>query len=213
MVIVQVQHLCCTCVCQGETPCQLCAISFSSFPATCNVMSCVFQTFIFTQIFEFLLQVHIMITTQPRVHVLACSSCSCSTKKCARNSEYRKSAKAMTSEMQQHSPLEKECLNKFYQEERIAAAEDAASAEADQLQEIALLTKESVNTKRKLGHVTEDLEVSCRDNDKLRKRDLGLFYPKMDYMGLQMPGEPDDISIGQHLSEKSEVILLCKYFH
>ena len=102
---------------------------------------------------------------------------------------------------------------KEVEEGRIAAEEDAASAEADQLQDIASLKNELLFTKRKLGHLTEDLEVSCRDNDKLRKRDLGLFYPKMDYMGLQMPGEPDDISIGQHLSANSEVILLCKYFH
>ena len=66
MVIVLLQHLCCTCVRQGQTPCTGCAISFSSFPATCNVMSCVVQTFIFTQIFDFLLQVQILITTQPR---------------------------------------------------------------------------------------------------------------------------------------------------
>ena len=115
--------------------------------------------------------------------------------------------------MQELSPLEKKCQNKSCQDERIAAEDDAASAEEDHLQEIALLKKELLFTKRKLGHLTEDLEVACRDNDKLRKLDLGLFYPKVDYMGLQMPGQPDDISIGQHLSENSEVILLCKYFH
>ena len=144
---------------------------------------------------------------------MSCSSCSCSTKKIARNSEYRKSAKAVTSEMQQYSHLEKECRNKCCQEERVAAAEDAATAEADQLQEIAALKKELVDTKRKLVHLTENFEVSCRDNDKLRQRDLGLFYPKMDYMDVRMPGEPGDISIGQHLSKNPEVILLCKYLH
>ena len=115
--------------------------------------------------------------------------------------------------MQQYSHLEKECRNKFCQEERVAAAEDAATAEADQLQEIASLKKELVDTKRKFEHLTESFEVSCRDNDKLRQLDLGLFYPKMDYMDVQMPGEPGDISIGQHLSENPEVILLCKYLH
>ena len=145
--------------------------------------------------------------------VLACSSCSCSTKKCARNSEYRKSAKAVTSKMQQHSPFENECRNKCCEEERLAATEDAATAEEDHLHEIEALKKDLVDTKRKLEHLTEDFESSCRDNDKLRQLDLGLFYPKMDYMGLLMPGEPGDISIGQHLSKNPEVILLCKYLH
>ena len=64
IVLLHVLYLCLS----RETPWQACAISFCSFPATCNVLSCVFQTFIFTQIFEFMFQVHIMITTQPRVH-------------------------------------------------------------------------------------------------------------------------------------------------
>ena len=79
--------------------------------------------------------------------------------------------------MQEDSPLEKECQNKFCQDERIAAEDDAASAEEDHLQEIALLKKELLFTKRKLGHLTEDLAVACSDNDKLQKLDLGLFYP------------------------------------
>ena len=143
---------------------------------------------------------------------MSCSSCSCATEKCARNSEHRESAKSVTSEMQEDSPLVTECQNKFCQDERIAAEEDAASAEEEHSQEIELLKNELLLTKRKLGQVTEALEVAHSDNDKLRKIDLGLFFPKMDYMGLQMPGQPDDISIGQHLSENSEVILLCTYF-
>ena len=108
--------------------------------------------------------------------------------------------------------LSQKCQNKSCQDERIAAVDDAATAEEHHSQEIELLKKELSLTKRKLGQVEEDLELPHRDNDKLRKVDLGLFYPKMDYMDLQMPGQPDDISIGQHLSENSEVILLCTYF-
>ena len=144
---------------------------------------------------------------------MSCSSCSCSTKKCAENSEYRKSAKAVTSEMQQYSHLEKECRNKCCQEEKLAAEEDAATAKEKHLLEIQELTKDLVHTKRKLANLTEDFESTCRSNDALRKSDLGFFYPKMDYMDVQMPGEPGDISIGQHLSQNPEVILLCKYLH
>ena len=115
--------------------------------------------------------------------------------------------------MQQYSHHERECRNQCCQEERVAAAEEAATAEAEQLQEIASLKKELVATKRKLVHLTENFENSCRDNDTLRQRDLGLFYPKMDYMGVQMPGDPDEKTIGQHLSENPEVILICKYCH
>ena len=115
--------------------------------------------------------------------------------------------------MQQHSPLQNECQNKCCEDERLAAAEDAATAEEDHLHEIEALKKDLVDTKRKLEHLTEDFESSCRDNDKLRQLDLGLFYPKMDYMDVRMPGEPGDISIGQHLSKNPEVILLCKYLH
>ena len=115
--------------------------------------------------------------------------------------------------MQLNSHLENECRNKCCQEERLAAEEDAATAKEDHLHEIEALKKDLVDTKRKLEHLTEDFEDSCRDIDKLRQRDLGLFYPKMDYMDVQMPGEPGDISIGQHLSKNPEVILLCKYLH
>ena len=38
--------------------------------ATCNVMSCVFPTFIFTQFFDFMFQVHIMGTTITRPAVV-----------------------------------------------------------------------------------------------------------------------------------------------
>ena len=44
--------------------------------------------------------------------------------------------------MQQYSHVETECRNKCCQEERVAAAEEAATAEAEQLQEIASLKKE-----------------------------------------------------------------------
>ena len=108
--------------------------------------------------------------------------------------------------------LSQKCQKKSCQDERIAAVYDASSEEEDHSQEIEFLNKELLVTKRKLGHVTEALELAHSDNDKLRKVDLGLFFPKMDYMDLQMPGQPDDISIGQHLSENSEVILLCTYF-
>ena len=114
--------------------------------------------------------------------------------------------------MQELSPLDKECQNKSCQDERIAAVDDAATAEEHHSQEIELLKKELLVTKRKLGEVEDDLELAHSDINKLRKVDLGLFYPKMDYMDLQMPGHPDDISIGQHLSENSEVILLGTYF-
>ena len=106
--------------------------------------------------------------------------------------------------MLRNSHLENECRNKCCQEERLAAEEDAATAEEDHLHEIEALKKDLVDTKRKLEHLTEDLMFHVV---------LGLFYPKMDYMDVRMPGEPGDISIGQHLSKNPEVILLCKYLH
>ena len=115
--------------------------------------------------------------------------------------------------MLRNSHLENECRNKCCQEEKLAAEEDAATAKEKHLLEIQELTKDLVHTKRKLANLTEDFESTCRSNDELRKSDLGLFYPKMDYMDVLMPGEPGDISIGQHLSQNPEVILLCKYLH
>ena len=143
---------------------------------------------------------------------MSCSSCSCATEKCARHSEQRESSNLVTSEMQELSPLEQKCQKKSCQDERIAAVDDAATAEEHHSKKIEFLKKELLVTKRKLGQVEEDLELAHSDINQLRKLDLGLFYPKMEYMAMQMPGQPDDISIGQHLSENSEVILLCTYF-
>ena len=89
-----------------------------------------------------------------------------------------------------------------------AAATEAAAVELVTLQaEFSRKEKILTSVQRDLKETQEELSNRCRENDDLRRRDEGLFYPHMPTMAQKMPGHLHQ-TVGQYLNENPEVNLL-----